>query len=442
MVRLVCQEFGSRWAGWGGRGREEAEPSRRGMARGSQRITTRRGRRDRRERARARRGGKRGVPLLWGSGRGSRGTWREGRGRWAGPEREETKDGRSLRGIKGRSEGNGRDLRESQKGRVLWRRPTKGAETRGGGGDAGRGRGRGRGRGQRAGAEGLGEEGGSHRGGGGGGGRGGGALAQSVRGAGNGHGGGCWGVPRSHPHPHLHAREPAGRARNKEKPRGRDRGRPGSARSGRRHSGSPTPGSELRQAARRRAGARLVPSAAPLPPLTGPPRGEKMPRVVPDQKSKFENEEFFRKLSRECEIKYTGFRDRPHEERQARFQNACRDGRSEIAFVATGTNLSLQFFPASWQGEQRQTPSREYVDLEREAGKVYLKAPMILNGVCVIWKGWIDLQRLDGMGCLEFDEERAQQEDALAQQAFEEARRRTREFEDRDRSHREEMEIL
>ncbi|KAL2762310.1 core-binding factor subunit beta isoform 3 [Daubentonia madagascariensis] len=94
-----------------------------------------------------------------------------------------------------------------------------------------------------------------------------------------------------------------------------------------------------------------------------------MPRVVPDQRSKFENEEFFRKLSRECEIKYTGFRDRPHEERQARFQNACRDGRSEI---------------------------------------VYLKAPMILNGVCVIWKGWIDLQRLDGMGCLEFDEERAQ----------------------------------
>ncbi|KAM6118157.1 core-binding factor subunit beta isoform X4 [Numenius arquata] len=126
-----------------------------------------------------------------------------------------------------------------------------------------------------------------------------------------------------------------------------------------------------------------------------------MPRVVPDQRSKFENEEFFRKLSRECEIKYTGFRDRPHEERQARFQNACRDGRSEIAFVATGTNLSLQFFPASWQGEQRQTPTREYVDFEREGGK---------------------------------------QEDALAQQAFEEARRRTREFEDRDRSHREEME--
>ncbi|KAG8437660.1 hypothetical protein GDO86_008392 [Hymenochirus boettgeri] len=171
----------------------------------------------------------------------------------------------------------------------------------------------------------------------------------------------------------------------------------------------------------------------------------------------------FRKLHK---IKYTGFRDRPHEERQARFQNACRDGRSEIqqltlaltadgqlqsavhqiapstrAFVATGTNLSLQFFPANWQGEPRQAPTREYVDFERETGKVYLKAPMILNGVCVMWKGWIDLQRLDGMGCLEFDEDRAQHEDALAQQAFEEARRRTREFEDRDRSHREEMEV-
>uniref|UniRef100_A0A674GAQ5 Core-binding factor subunit beta n=1 Tax=Taeniopygia guttata TaxID=59729 RepID=A0A674GAQ5_TAEGU len=205
-----------------------------------------------------------------------------------------------------------------------------------------------------------------------------------------------------------------------------------------------------REPSRRRGEAQSVRSSAPLSPGLAPP---------------------------DCapcspQIKYTGFRDRPHEERQARFQNACRDGRSEIAFVATGTNLSLQFFPASWQGEQRQTPTREYVDFEREGGKrllaggcawcavpmmccpharlgcddslrwaVYLKAPMILNGVCVIWKGWIDLQRLDGMGCLEFDEERAQQEDALAQQAFEEARRRTREFEDRDRSHREEMEV-
>ena len=32
-------------------------------------------------------------------------------------------------------------------------------------------------------------------------------------------------------------------------------------------------------------------------------------------------------------------------------------------------------------------------------------------------------------------------EDALAQAAFEEARRRTRDFEDRDRSHREDLEV-
>lgn len=34
-----------------------------------------------------------------------------------------------------------------------------------------------------------------------------------------------------------------------------------------------------------------------------------------------------------------------------------------------------------------------------------------------------------------------QHEDALAQAAFEDARRRTRDFEDRDRSHREDLEV-
>lgn len=35
------------------------------------------------------------------------------------------------------------------------------------------------------------------------------------------------------------------------------------------------------------------------------------------------------------QIKYTGFRDRPHDERQTRFQNACRDGRSEVVSTKT-----------------------------------------------------------------------------------------------------------
>lgn len=40
--------------------------------------------------------------------------------------------------------------------------------------------------------------------------------------------------------------------------------------------------------------------------------------------------------------------------------------------------------------------------------QVYLKSQFIFNGVCVIWKGWIDLCTLNGVGSLEFDQERAQ----------------------------------
>ena len=38
---------------------------------------------------------------------------------------------------------------------------------------------------------------------------------------------------------------------------------------------------------------------------------------------------------------------------------------------------------------------------------------MILNGVCVLWLGWIDLIRLEGMGSLQYDEELAYQEDLI-----------------------------
>jgi len=30
-----------------------------------------------------------------------------------------------------------------------------------------------------------------------------------------------------------------------------------------------------------------------------------------------------------------------------------------------------------------------------------------MNGVCVIWRGWLDLLRLDGTARLEFDQQRA-----------------------------------
>lgn len=39
--------------------------------------------------------------------------------------------------------------------------------------------------------------------------------------------------------------------------------------------------------------------------------------------------------------------------------------------------------------------------------QVCLKSQFILNGVCVIWRGYIDLNRLDGVGHVEFDSQRA-----------------------------------
>lgn len=49
----------------------------------------------------------------------------------------------------------------------------------------------------------------------------------------------------------------------------------------------------------------------------------------------------------------------------------------------------------------------QYVLDHFEQFQVHLKSQFILNGVCVIWRGWIDLTRLDGIGCIEYDAERA-----------------------------------
>ncbi|XP_022094475.1 core-binding factor subunit beta-like isoform X1 [Acanthaster planci] len=168
-----------------------------------------------------------------------------------------------------------------------------------------------------------------------------------------------------------------------------------------------------------------------------------MPRVVPDQRAKFENDELFRKLGRESEIKYTGFRDRSHEERQVRFQAGCREGHAELAFSSTGTNLHLHFLPPNSHNENGKTerlPTREYVDFDREIGRVHLKTRFILNGVCVVCKAWVDLQRLDGIGYVEFDEDKARMEDAVLRQSLAQQNRRLMEFEERQRIQREELE--
>jgi len=92
----------------------------------------------------------------------------------------------------------------------------------------------------------------------------------------------------------------------------------------------------------------------------------------------------------------------------------------EMAFVNTGINLPLRFESNAWssQRDQRRLTS-EFVDLDREPGKVHLKSQFIMNGVCVVWRGWVDLCRLDGNARLEFDDERAMVEDAMLRQQIE-----------------------
>ena len=67
-----------------------------------------------------------------------------------------------------------------------------------------------------------------------------------------------------------------------------------------------------------------------------------------------------------AQVRYTGYRDRPVEERQVRFQNGCREGYTEIALAATGTNLQLVFGNASgnYGGDINDC------DFEKERGKV------------------------------------------------------------------------
>eukprot|EP00095_Tigriopus_kingsejongensis_P010014 maker-scaffold1211_size55490-snap-gene-0.10 protein:Tk10014 transcript:maker-scaffold1211_size55490-snap-gene-0.10-mRNA-1 annotation:"protein big brother isoform x1" len=135
----------------------------------------------------------------------------------------------------------------------------------------------------------------------------------------------------------------------------------------------------------------------------------RVPRVVPNQKQKFESDDLLKRHSREAEVRYTPFRDRPVLERQAKFIQSLREGHTEIAFIPTGFNLVLSFNPHP--SFDPQVPRQ--LDFEKEPGKVQVQSSFILNGVCVRWKGFLHLERLDGVGCLEFDEEFAKQEDIV-----------------------------
>ncbi|XP_063685268.1 core-binding factor subunit beta-like isoform X3 [Bolinopsis microptera] len=146
-----------------------------------------------------------------------------------------------------------------------------------------------------------------------------------------------------------------------------------------------------------------------------------MPRVVQDQSHKFETDELFRKLSEDTEIRVTSYRDKSPEERSQRFINDVKEGHTCVAFLNTGVNLMLQFYPPSGPTDK---VTKEYVDFDKDPSKVVLKSRFIMNGVCVQMKGWIDLKRLDGVARLEFDYDLADQEDRVV-------RTRLREYEER-----------
>ncbi|XP_067931836.1 core-binding factor subunit beta-like [Watersipora subatra] len=164
------------------------------------------------------------------------------------------------------------------------------------------------------------------------------------------------------------------------------------------------------------------------------PRLRYQPRTYPDQRTQFENGDLFRKLTRESEVRYTGYRDCPLSERQVRFQQECREGHADIAFVSTGTNLALSFAADPWSDNpDDKLPIKETVDFDKEQGKVHLKSRFIMNGVCVVWKGWIDCNRLDGTGCLEFDEEKSLIEESLEREREEKFAMQLREFDQQQR---------
>jgi len=160
----------------------------------------------------------------------------------------------------------------------------------------------------------------------------------------------------------------------------------------------------------------------------------KMPRVVPDQKDKFDSDDLFRKMSRDGEVRFTGFRDRPMEERKLRFANGCREGHTEVSFSATGINFQLIFNPNPMMYHHHHhhhlANFERELDFDKEHGKVHIKSSFIMNGVCVRFRGWLDLERLDGIGRLEYDDRRGAHEDAILKEQLERYSQRLKDFED------------
>ena len=104
-------------------------------------------------------------------------------------------------------------------------------------------------------------------------------------------------------------------------------------------------------------------------------------------------------------------------------------------FISTGTNLTLLFCRNALSEDRPidTRPTKENVDFELELGKVsvydaivflfylslssffkvHLCSSFIMNGVCVKWIGWIDLETLSGKAKLLFDDHNAKVNEQL-----------------------------
>merc|ERR1719410_569550 len=162
----------------------------------------------------------------------------------------------------------------------------------------------------------------------------------------------------------------------------------------------------------------------------------KIPRVLPykEQREKFETDDYFKKLARESEARYTGFRDRPLHERQAKFQQACREGQIELAILSNGFTFCLMWNVL--ENGYLDPHAMTRIDFSKERGRVYIDSPVILNVVCLRWKGYINLEKLDGVGGMKFDEDSARIEDAIMQQQVESYKHDLRDWDEQQQRHR------
>ena len=67
----------------------------------------------------------------------------------------------------------------------------------------------------------------------------------------------------------------------------------------------------------------------------------------------------------------------------------------------------LHFFPFALENVHGMIPPKEFCDFEKEPGKLWFRSPMIMNGVCCVCVGYVNLTKLDGTARLEFDNEYA-----------------------------------